>query len=333
MITQEQIARKLGISRQLVGFALGGYPRVADASRRRILSAARKMGYRPNLHARALKGGRTGLVALWVPDQISSHYTRVARELNQLVKAAGQELIVSEVGSLHAEQVLSHVPVDGIFAVDAAAQVRMHLKSPDSAVPVISIGAEYCVETDFVAVNLGAGAREAMRHLIASGARRIVHATFMRPNHPYAGRRKVYAEEMRRAGLKPDYFLYPLSGRQRAIVRSEIQAFIRRHGKPDAIFSHSDDVAIGIYRGLCDLKLRVPEDIALVGCDGIQDTEYLETPISTLVQPVEEMCAVAWRFLEKRLKQPGSKPQRAALKPVLAVRESSQKAAVSENGA
>ena len=332
MITQEEIARKLGVSRQLVGFALGGYPRVAEASRQRILSAARKMGYRPNLHARALKGGRTGLVALWIPDQISSHYTRVARELNQLVKGARQELIVSEVGTARAEQVLSHVPVDGIFAVDAAVQVRMHLKSPDSAVPVISIGAEFCTETDFIAVDLTTGAREAMQHLIASGARRIVHATFMRPNHPYAGRRKAYAEAMRAARLKPEYFLYPLSDRQRAIVRHEIQKFIHHHGKPDAIFCHSDDVAIGIYRGLRDLNLRVPEDIALVGCDGIQDTEYLETPISTLVQPVEEMCATAWKFLEKRLQRPNSKPQRATLKPVLTIRESSQKSNVSTYG-
>lgn len=333
MITQQQIARKLGISRQLVGFALGGYPRVAEDSRQRILSAARKMGYRPNLHARALKGGRTGLVALWVPDQISSHYTRVARELNQLVKSAHQELIVSEVGTVRAEEVLSHVPVDGIFAVDAVAQVQMHLKSPDSAVPVISIGAEYCADTDFIAVDLAGGAREVMEHLIGSGARRIVHATFMPPNHPYAGRRKAYAEAMRSAGLKPDYFLYPLSERQRAIVRREIQTFIHGHGKPDAIFCHSDDVAIGIYRGLRDLKLRVPEDIALVGCDGIQDTEYLETPISTLVQPVKEMCAIAWKFLDRRLQRPGFKPQRATLKPVLTIRESSQKSIVSTNGA
>src|SRR3954467_10476890 len=140
MVTQEQIARKLGVSRQLVTFALAGYPQVSEKSRKRILAAAHSMGYRPNPHARALKRGRTGIIALWIPDQISSHYTHVARELSRLVKHAGRELIVSEVGNSASEQVLSHVPVDGIFAVDAADAVRDHLQSAVAGtIPIISI--------------------------------------------------------------------------------------------------------------------------------------------------------------------------------------------------
>lgn len=333
MVTQEQIAQKLGISRQLVSFALAGYPKISESSRQRILTAAKKMGYRPNPHARALKKGRTGIVALWVPDQISSHYTHVAQELNRLAKQKRHELIISEVGNGDGEQILSHVPVDGIIAVDSAEPVRTHLKSPNASVPVISMGAEFCDQTDYVRVDLGAGTADVMRHLLEAGYRRIVHATFMHPNHPYAGRRKVYTETMRDAGLKPEFFIYPLSEQQRTIVRHAIQEYIRRRGKPEAIFCHSDDVAIGIYRGLCDLKCRVPEDVALVGCDGIQDTEYLECPITTLVQPVAEMCANAWKFLENRLKNPKLKPQRATLKPMLKIRESSRKGIAAGNGA
>jgi LacI family transcriptional regulator len=85
MITQEQIARKLGVSRQLVSFALAGYPQISAKSRQRILAAALKMGYRPNPHARALRRQRTGIIALWIPDQISTHYTHVERELGRLL--------------------------------------------------------------------------------------------------------------------------------------------------------------------------------------------------------------------------------------------------------
>ena len=85
MVTQAQIAEKLGISRQLVTFALAGDPQVAKESRERIQAAALETGYRPNPHARALKRQRTGIIALWIPDQISTHYTHVARErLKQL---------------------------------------------------------------------------------------------------------------------------------------------------------------------------------------------------------------------------------------------------------
>jgi len=69
----------------------------------------------------------------------------------------------------------------------------------------------------------------------------------------------------------------------------------------------------------------VPQDVALVGCDGIQDTEYLESPITTLVQPVAEICETAWRFLLQRLENPALDRQQAVLQPELAIRESSRR--------
>lgn len=328
MVTQEQIARKLGISRQLVTFALAGYPQVSDASRKRILAAAEKMGYRPNPHARALKRGRTGIIGLWLPDQISSHYTRVARELNHLAKKFRHELIITDVGSdWSVEQILSHVPMDGVFAVDALHAVQAHLQSATArSIPIVSIGAPCPSEIDYVQVDLLAGARLAMQHLIGSGYRRIVHATFEQDRPPGAGRRLGYEEAMKAAGLMPEFFYYPLSEQQRPIVRQSIQQYVHTHGKPEAIFCHSDDVALGIYRGLCDLKLRVPQDVALVGCDGIQDTEYVESPVTTLAQPVAKMCELAWQFLTQRLANPKLKRQQTVLKPDLIIRESSRRA-------
>jgi LacI family transcriptional regulator len=104
-----------------------------------------------------------------------------------------------------------------------------------------------------------------------------------------------------------------------------IQDYVRHQGRPEAIFCHADDAALGVYRGLCDLGVRVPEEVALVGCDGIEDTEYLECPLTTLVQPVAAMCATAWQFLQQRLEQPSISPQHAILKPKLALRESSRR--------
>lgn len=328
MVTQVQIAQKLGISRQLVTFALAGYPQVSEKSRKRILAAAQKMGYKPNPHARALKRGRIGVISLWVPDQISSHYTRVARELNHLVKQSKYELIVSDVGNDQSVgQVLSHLPMDGVIAVDAPNAVRAHLASNVAhSIPVISIGAHHPEKGDYVQVDLHAGARAAMKHLLDSGYRRIVHATFEREGQSETGRRQAYVAAMKQACLKPEFFFYPLLEEQRPIVRNSIQDYIRKSGCPEAIFCHSDDVAIAIYRGLCDMKLRVPQDVALVGCDGIQDTEYLECPITTLVQPVAESCGTAWRFLCQRLENSKIKRQAAVLQPQLLVRESSCRA-------
>jgi LacI family transcriptional regulator len=325
MVTQAQIARKLGLSRQLVTFALAGYPQVAAKSRERILKAAEEMGYRPNPYAQALRKRRTGIFALWIPDQISSHYTHVARELGRLVKLAHHELVISEVGLGEAGQVLSHVPVDGILAVDASADVLVELGNLRSrSVPVVRIGVAGGGKEDLVQVDLQAGTHELMAHLVQRGYRRIAHATFVGQVSPGESRRAEYLRAMREAGLKPEFIHYPLSEQQRPIVRQLIQDYVRDHGAPEAIFCHSDDVALGIYRGLRDLKLRVPQDVALAGCDGIQDTEYLECPLTTLVQPVAAMCATAWQFLQQRLAAPGLPRQRTVLKPRLEVRDSTQ---------
>ena len=162
-----------------------------------------------------------------------------------------------------------------------------------------------------------------MQHLIGSGFRRIAHATFVRKNIAEGSRRIGYTKAMREAGLKPEFIYYPLSERQRPVARQLIQDYIREHGRPEAIFCHSDDVAIGIYRGLCDAGIRVPADIALVGCDGIEDTEYLECPLTSLVQPVAEMCTTAWQFLQNRLAEPAIPLQHSLLPLNLAIRDSS----------
>lgn len=328
MVTQEQIARALGISRQLVTFALAGYPQVSAKSRDRILAAAREMGYRPNPHARALRRKRTNIAALWIPDQISTHYAHVTRELNHLVKESRFELIISEVGAADQSHILSHVPVDGIIAVDSLLPVEGHLKTSSAkSIPVVSMGAYGSNKTDYVQVDLLSGTSEAMTHLIESGYRRIAHATFAIKDSPQANRRLGYLRAMRKAGLEPEFIYYPFSERQRPITRQLIQDYVREHGCPEAIFCHSDDAAIGIYRGLCDIKVRVPEQVALVGCDGIVDTEYLECPLTTLVQPVSEMCSTAWRFLLERLEKPSAPVQRAVLKSHLVIRESSRRSA------
>lgn len=324
MVTQEQIADKLGISRQLVTLALAGYPQVSEKSRQRIFETARQMGYCPNPHARALKRQRTGIIALWIPDQISSHYIHVARELNRLLKSEKVELIVSEIGTDSARQIALNVPMDGVFIVDAPDTARLYLQSPvGQSVPAVCIGAEPCDKMDFVQVDLLSGTSDAMQHLIESGFRRIVHATFVQKNSSGESRRQGYLKAMREAKLKPEFLYYSLTEQQRPLVRGLVRDYVEKKGCPDAIFCHSDDVTLGIYRGLCDLNLNVPKDVALVGCDGIQDCEYLETPLTTIVQPVTEMCAVAWDFLRRRLESPETKRQSTVLKPKLVVRKSS----------
>ena len=325
MVTQEQIAAKLGISRQLVTLALANHPNVSKESRQRIITTAQKMGYAPNPHSRALKGGRTGILALWIPNQISLHYAHVSRELNRLVKQEQYELIISEIGAGMPEQIMSHVPMDGVFILDVFAAARTRLRtSGENTTPAIYMGYEqYEGKSDHIYIDLFKGALEATEHLIHGGFRCIIHVTDNTQDFPNATRRLGYQQAMKQAGLKPDFLYFPPSEHQRSVARQLIKDYIAKKNCPDAIFCHSDDIALGVCRGLCDLKLRVPQNVAVVGCDGIPYMEYLDTPLTTIAQPVTEMCQTAWRFLQRRLESPRLPPQHATLTPKLIIRESS----------
>jgi LacI family transcriptional regulator len=126
---------------------------------------------------------------------------------------------------------------------------------------------------------------------------------------------------MKEAGFPCDYLDCP-SG-YRSDARQAIKEYVGRCGCPDAVFCSNDDLAIGAYRGLRDLGLTVPDDAAIIGCDGLEDTEYLDAPITTIVNPVLEMINIAWQFLQNRMQDRSIPQQTANLRPYLCVRESS----------
>jgi LacI family transcriptional regulator len=128
---------------------------------------------------------------------------------------------------------------------------------------------------------------------------------------------------MAEAGKQVEYIITP--DEHRRSVASPLTDYIERHGCPDGLFCFNDDMAIGAYRTLKDLGRRIPDDVALVGCDGIDDLKYLDPRVSTIVQPLEHMCMIAWTFLERRIKNNALPLQHITVQPKLEIRESSQR--------
>jgi LacI family transcriptional regulator len=110
----------------------------------------------------------------------------------------------------------------------------------------------------------------------------------------------------------------------RPAAREALRERLRRGPPIDGLFCLNDDMAIGAYRALRDSQRRIPEDCRVVGCDGIMDVEFLDTPLSTVLQPVEQMCHVGWETLKRRMTTPDGPLQQVLLPTTLIVRESSQ---------
>jgi len=329
-VTLKDIAKELDLSHATVSRALNRVDDslISEATRDRVKRTAERLGYRPNLAGRTLVTGKTGLLALWLwsEGEQTSYQAMVSRLMYHEARARGYQIIVDLVGQpdteTHPNNSFDPWSVDGVLAHESSPAILAHLSGDRRPpVPLVATGSYNLLpDADRVIIDVGEGARQAMRHLVDGGRKKILYVTEDLRGRKADPRYQVYREILEEAGLP--LFFADLSS-DRATVRRGIRDYIAANGCPDALYCHNDDMAIGAYRALCDLGIRVPDDIAIVGFDGIEDTEYLEVPLTTVVLPLAEMCALAFQFLERRIEDPSFPPQEAVLQSCLSIRPSS----------
>lgn len=304
--TIKDIAARVGVSATVVSQVLRGVQgsMVSATTRQRILDAARELGYRPNRQAQALVGGKTYTVAIWKHGLYSPFHSWVIHQCAQCAYADGYEVIVRDFASVREDALWVHLSgVDGILAHDCPVHVRMLLQQyPRARLPIVSMGVFYVTECDHVGIDLYPAAREAMQHLITAGCRRIAYMTLGPGQSSGEPRYEAYMSVMQETGLQPEFIA--LYDAPRTEARRILRDYFQAQGLPDGIFCHNDDAAITCLRAVYDMGARVPDDVALVGCDGIEETQYTFPELSTIVQPIEEMCQQAWGLLKQRLEQP-----------------------------
>lgn len=328
-VTLRDIARRLDVSHATVSRALNASPDafISERTRARVRETAQEMGYRPNQSARSLATGRTGLFALWLWTERmqGAYHATVARLMHEAARTQGRQLLIDPLSRTPDDGVpqvgFDRWHVDGIVAWESGPAVEALLVGgAPSPTPLVSVGSFHLLEgVDRVEIDLREGVRAALDHLLAGGRRRIVYVADDLSSRADDVRYRTYVERIRVAGHTPEFL--EVAPHRRA-ARTGVRDFVEARGLPDALFCHNDDLAIGAYRGLCDLGIRVPDDVAIVGCDGIEDGEYLEVPLTTVAQPLAQACALACLFLERRVAEPALAPQSAVLRAELVVRES-----------
>lgn len=330
-ITIRHIATELGVSSATVSRVLNGqgHDFIGAETRRKVLEAARELGYRPNAAARSLVTGRTNVAALWLHNGygFSAFVGQVVHSMMAQVQETSTELLVAYIDQPDrpGSNVLpsGHWPVDGIVAHEAPHYVGAHLASGrERGCPIVGMGCWYHREADYVAVDLTAGVRDAIVHLLETSTDGVAYLVNPLSNTPGEPRYDTYHRVMDDAGVEPQTII--CDRQSRASARAAIRDRCAAGRMPSALFCHNDDLALGAYRSLVELGIRVPEDVAIVGCDGIEGTEYTSCSLSTIVQPVDEMCRLAWQTLQARLDTPDAPRQETVLEARLCIRESSR---------
>lgn len=326
--TLRRVASRAGTGVGTASRVFSGNGYVSEKARGAVLEAARELGYSVHPTARALATGRSHVIALWARGVFRPFFSAVAGRMQQQTARSHYHLLIDEISQLEdtGEATCGPWPVDGIVSLSAPALVETYLQTPKPAQrPLVNMG-HFCHRgVDFVQLDLRPAAQEAMRHLLQSGRRRVVYITGEESSIT-GPRAQAYNTAMAEAGLPTaslavPAFLLP-DARRRA--REVIAAWLDEHDLPEAFFCYNDDIALGAYRALRDIGARVPDDVALVGADGIEDADFIDAPLSTIVTPFEEMCATAWQFLLNRINDPLLPLQSATLRPRFQARASSQ---------
>jgi LacI family transcriptional regulator len=326
------VARQANISGATVSRVLSGRTdlSISPETRAKVLDAARQLGYSPNSAARALTNGRTGIVGFWMSLEYSLYRGEVLDRMRTLLHGTDVAMAVSDVDeeytSAHSFDRALRVPVDGILAFDNSASVEAFARESNRLAPMmpfVSMGAYWSESKSFVGIDLRAGADAAMAHLLSTGRTKIAYLAPWTSDLIDSGPRfEAYRDAMVGAGLEPrtvacERFVY-------RSIRETLVECASEGSMPEALFCMNDESALAASTILRDLGYRIGPDVAIVGFNGVEETEYSPVPLTTVRQPVEEMCALAWQFLQAQMEDVTAPLQQKVLVPELVIRESTQ---------
>ncbi|HEU5107740.1 MAG TPA: LacI family DNA-binding transcriptional regulator, partial [Micromonosporaceae bacterium] len=301
-VTLTDVAALAGVSVATASKALNGRDEVAAATRSRVLEAAEKLSFQPNILARGLISGRTRTVGL-LTDELAGRFAIPI--LLGVENALGNEqmsvLLCDARGDAirrrHYIRTLLARQVDGFIVLGDSNDIRPSLTA-DIPVPVVYV---YCESDDPADLSILAddagGARLAAEHLVSLGRKHIAHITG--PASYRAARDRVSALEtvLAEAGLRltgaPRYGEWSQAWGRRAA-----RAVLAAHRRVDAIFCGNDQIGTGVAQTLTDLGRRIPEDIAIVGYDNWEIfAADCRPPLTTVDLNLQELGATAVEHL------------------------------------
>lgn len=321
------IARELDLSVATVSRALNGYPHVDSQTRRRIFSAAERLGYQPNHLARALRSERTMLVGLVVPDIHSDFFATMAAVLQRELEHSGYRVILCisrddpDVDREYLLDLLRH-RVDGIVHVPCTADGAGFVREMNATLPIIEVNRHsQCRLFDTFTADDRDGARELGTHLRELGHERVAMI---------AGPRTISTTVDRVAGFR-DAFPRPrptivYGAHSQQAGHDAFVSVMTGPEPPTAIFASSNQLVAGALLAAEELGIAIPADLSLVGFDEVYWYTISRPPLTTYALPIDELAVLAAHRLVARMEghEPvaPTKPTHARLIGHLIVRNS-----------
>jgi DNA-binding LacI/PurR family transcriptional regulator len=303
--TLQDLARMAGVSVATASRALAGKPGVSARTRSTIARLAREHRYAGNEQARALSAGRTGRVAVTVPNIQAEYFGRILAGAARVFHDAGLSLVLETTHHNRERQQdaienFIRLGIDGALLLLPAEsnQELSALHDSGFCFVVVDPTEDLLAPLPWVTATNATGARQAVEHLTSLGHERI--ALITGESGLFSTRERLHGarQALESAGLSSDPEL--LREAQYADSSSACEAalgLLRRPDPPTAVFAFSDRLAFGVLRAAHELGIAVPDGLSIVGFDGLEATELVSPAITTVSQPLSAMGSTAATML------------------------------------
>ncbi|MEU4782256.1 LacI family DNA-binding transcriptional regulator [Micromonospora sp. NPDC023633] len=326
----KDVAERAGVSVKTVSNVVNGYVHVRPDTRARVEEAIAELNYRPNLSARNLRKGRTGVIAFAVPELDIPYFAELARHVVTAAAELGWTVLIDQTGGGREQE---RVVASGIteHLIDGLIFSPLALTAEDltglAGTPMVLLGERVDHgPADHVGIDNVSAAREITAHLAGLGRRRIAAIGSQRTPEGASARLRLagYTAALADAGLAYDERLVaPAPAWHRADGAAAMRGLLTSGVRPDAVFCFNDTLALGVLRALHEAGLRVPEDVAVAGFDDIEDGRFSVPTLSTIAPDKERIARLAVELLAGRIDGDRTAPPRELSAPWrLAPRES-----------
>jgi LacI family transcriptional regulator len=328
------IARDLNVSAVTVSKALRDSPDIGAETKKRVLQRAKELNFKPHLQARALATGRTSMIGLVVPGLTSSFFGEISQAIANTLNQENYSLVISSSEeSPEQERKLVHnlmmSRMDALILGSVQWTVELFREIEQHGIPYVLIDRKFPgLTANFVGTDDEEIGYMATKHLLDVGKRRIAHIGGPPVSTTYSrleGYKKAlaeaqivalrgYVEEQKTGDVLPEKSGY-----------RSMKRLLKLNPMPDGVFCHNDSVAIGAIRAIQEEGLRVPQDIAVIGCGNISYADLLSPSLSSVDQGASQVGERAAKLALSLLDSKEEKaPRQILLKPKLVVRSSTK---------
>lgn len=318
--TLKDVALAAGVSIKTVSNVINDYQHIRADTKQRVMEAIDELGYSPNLSARSLRSGRTGVIGLAVPELSLSYFAELADAVITAAERRGLKVLIEQTGGGDRARELEILRSPRLQMTDGLLFSPLGMSNEDAHYldvnfPLVLLGERiFGGPTDHVTMSNVESARAATAHLISKGRRRIAVVGGHRGEViGSAGLRlRGYQQALEEAGIPFDPALVGYTTFwHRANGATSMRELLESGVEFDAMFGMNDTLALGAMRVLQEAGLRIPDDVAVIGFDDLDEGRYSLPTLSTIDPGRLEIADTAVRVLQERIsRRDGDEPPR-----------------------